>query len=56
MAKHASMSNCRFPNDHSKKNCVCGGHSQKDRKRQKRKPGRETIRRKSTDARQQEPT
>jgi len=27
--KHAAASNCRFPKEHSKKDCVCGAHSQK---------------------------
>ena len=41
--KWAIMSNCKDTSHRSKKDCVCGGHSQKARK--KRKPLRETIRR-----------
>ena len=33
--KRAIMSNCRNPQYHSKKDCVCGSHSANDRKKSK---------------------
>lgn len=41
MTKKACMSNCRDPENRSKKDCVCGGHSTGARK--KRKPLRQRI-------------
>jgi hypothetical protein len=29
MSKKACMSNCKDPENHSKKTCTCGGHSSK---------------------------
>lgn len=44
MRKRACMSECRNPKDRSDKDCACGGHSMRARK--KRKPSRKTIRQK----------
>lgn len=41
MTKKACMSNCKDPENRSKKTCVCGGHSRKARK--KKKVSREKI-------------
>ncbi len=35
MSKKATMSNCRDPENRSKKSCVCGGHSTGARKKRK---------------------
>lgn len=43
MSKSAIASNARHQRDHSDKVCVCGGHSTKDRKRQRRKVSRITA-------------
>jgi len=41
MTKKACMSNCKDPENRSKKDCVCGAHSHKARK--KRKVSREKV-------------
>ncbi len=44
----ACMSNCRDPENRSKKGCVCGGHQGK-RGRKKRRPWRQRQKRRSKD-------
>lgn len=35
--KHATMSNCKDPQNRSKKDCTCGGHSLKAKRSKKNK-------------------
>lgn len=34
--KNITASNCKFPKEHSDKNCVCGGHSSRDVKKKRK--------------------